>query len=333
MSESVSTPTVPDELTPLLDNSLVQAAQDYWETTSLEALHRIMPQPTTVTFGRDGSGRAVEIEPLGEWDETTMVVGTPYQQAWKPSMFVRMDYAHMAVNPNSRMVVLPNNSVTDQYIDLSGSQLEAVSNGNLRPLFEQQLRVLESLGVRGEVTLSGYSLGALTAIGLAAVCSDKFNVSSLNADEPPTGERDPKILQKDFLASGGWGDQKAAIEDTQLPVLSQALNTRRMGMDYLRFMVASLDPCSKAVRQGMARHNFAELLKSARDQWPTIPIKVGQVAGSRLVRVEQVPTDIVALRQYSGPGARKHATGDNVVAHSLMILDALRATQQNESEL
>jgi hypothetical protein len=318
MPELDPKPTVPDELEPLLDDEMVENAHQFWQSITIPELRRIMPGITTTPYGR-----AAVIEPVGEWDETTIVVGAPFQQVWKPTIFARMGYAQLAICPTSRMVVLPNNSVASINIDVPLEKREVVASGDLRPFYEQQARVLEALGTSGAVMLSGYSLGALTAIGLAAVCSDKYKVEVVNADEPPTGGREHKELRRDFLDSGGWADQRAAIADSQLQLFSKLLNRPRLVIDYAEFGAASFDPFSQALSNGMARQDFSELVKSARNQWPDIPFKIGHVAGSKLVRVEQIPSDVAHVRSYSGDGTHMHATGDNVVAHALMMLDAL----------
>jgi len=318
-------PIVPDELTDLLDDPTVQAAQEDWQDWTLRDVHKAMPEPTATEYGR-----AVVLEPEGDWDGTTTVLATPFQQAWKPSMFIRAAYAQQAVAPESRMVILPNNSVTDTYYHFERPELGQLSSGNLTPLFEHQARVLEALGVEGKVMLSGYSMGALTAIGLAKVCSERLAVVSVNADEAPTGGREPKALNKDFMTSGGWGEQRAAIADARVPALSEALKTRRLAFDYARFGTASLlsmvglRPVNKALAEGMARVDFGALLLEARAQFPEAIIKLGRVVDSRMVQLERVPQAAADIREYSGAGAHKHTTGDNVVAHALMMLDAQR---------
>ena len=320
MPESTPQPTVPDELTPYLDDNLVQAAYERWRATTTADMRRDMPEPISTEYGR-----AVILDPHeGERDEySTIVVGAPYRQGWKPSMYIRMELARQAIFPNGRLIVLPNNSVGDPYLTLPEDQLDQVAAGNLRPFYEQQARVLEALDTQGEVILSGYSLGALTAVGLAVVASDKYKVALVNADEPPTGDRGTKELKHDFLKSGGWGDQRAAIADADIPVLTQALSVGRLGMDYARFGVTSIDTFSRGLMEGIAHQQFGDLLKAAREQWPDVSFKIGQIAGSRLVRVDQVPADLAILHEYTGAGAHKHATGDNPVAHALMILDAI----------
>lgn len=312
-------PIVPDELTDLLDDPVVQVAQEDWQARRLQDVLATMPQPTDTEHGR-----AVVLEPRGYWNGTTTVLATPFQQAWKPSMFIRAAYAQQAVAPRSRMVVLPNNSATDTYYNFEQPELEQLASGNFSPLFEHQARVLEALGVEGAVTLSGYSMGALTAIGLAKVCSDKLAVATINADEAPTGGREPKQLQKDFLASGGWGEQRAAINDAHIPALSEALNSRRLALDYTRFGLASLRATNKALAEGMARVDFGQLLLEARAQAPSAVIKLGHVVDSRIVHLDRVPVGVADIQAYSGAGAHKHTTGDNAVAHALMMLDAQR---------
>jgi len=313
-------PTVPDELVDLLANPSVQETHEFWQNRSLQDVCAAMPEPVVTEYGR-----AVVLDPVdAEWDGTTSVLALPFQQAWKPSMFIRAAYAHQAVAAESRMVVLPNNSATDTYYHFERAELRKLSAGNLNPLFEHQARVLEALGVEGKVTLSGYSMGALTVLGLAKVCSDEFTVVSVNADEAPTGGREPKELRKAFMASGGWSEQRAAVADARLPALSEVLHARRLVLDYVRFGLASLGAENKALAAGMARVDFGELLSGGRAQFPGAIMKLGHVADSRLVQLEHVPQALRDIRRYSGAGAHKHATGDNVVAHALMMLDAQR---------
>ncbi len=313
-------PSVPDELEYLLDEPAVRAAQVDWQAKSLHDVLAEMPQPIATEYGR-----AVVLEPIGgEWDGTTTVLALPFQQAWKPSMFMRAAYAHQAVAPESRMIVLPNNDISDSYYDFEKPELQKIAQGNLSPFFENQAQILEELGVEGEVTLSGYSMGALSVIGLAKVCAGTLEVTSVNADEAPTGGREPKALQKDFLASGGWAEQRAAIADAHLPALSAMQNSRRLALDYTRFGLASLRPSNKALAAGMARVDFDELLSVVREQLPAGAIKLGRVANSRLVQLQDTAANGIDLRTYTGVGTHKHATGDNVVAHALMMLDARR---------
>jgi pimeloyl-ACP methyl ester carboxylesterase len=252
-----------------------------------------------------------------------MVLGLPFQQGWKPSMYIRAEYARQLIAPDSRMVVLPNNTNKEQFYAFSGEDRAKMADGNLDPFFERHLRVLEELDVRGEALLTGYSMGALTAVGIAAKCSNTFGVRVINADELPVGGRKPKELKKAFMKSGGWGEQRKAIADAKISALSSALNTGRLALDYAQFGLSTFDADNKALHAGMARGDFGGLLRRAQANSPEATIKLGHVVGSQLfLPSAEVDLNGFDIREYTGDATHMHATGDNVAAHALMILDA-----------
>jgi len=319
MSNPDNLPNVPDELTHCLVTEALQKTQAEWQACSLDDVHAAIPQPQTTEHGS-----AVVLDPTTcERDETyTMVLGLPYQQGWKPSMYIRAEYARQMIAPEARMVVLPNNTHREQYYDFTKEERAKIIGGNFGPFYERHVRVLEALGVRGEVMLTGYSLGGLTALGIAAKCSDKFWPTTINADEPTTGGREPRDVQRAFMKSGGWSEQRAAIADAKLPVLSAALSTGRLALDYARFGLSSFEPNNRALAAGMARGDLGALVREARSTVPDAVIKLGYVAGSQLFLPDSDSFEGIDVREYSGPGAHMHATGDNVAAHALMIVDA-----------
>jgi hypothetical protein len=124
------------------------------------------------------------------------------------------------------------------------------------------------------------------------------------------------------MKSGGWREQRAAIRDARLPVLSAAFSPGRVALDYARFGLSSFEPNSRALVAGMARGNLDELVGRARQNLPEAIIKLGHIAGSQLFLPAENSLEGVDVREYSGAAAHMHATADNVVAHALMIVDA-----------
>lgn len=331
MSEYASF-NVPDQLYPYIDEKFM-AVHEEWAEKSMPDLLASMPEPTETSHGR-----AVVVEPDGDYDEdSTLVLALPHQQAWKPSMAVRAAFTRESVTPNSRVVVLPNNTVGDSYYSFSAAEKATVESGDLTPYYENRARILEELGVSGSVILSGYSLGGLTVTGLASVRSDRWNVEVLNADEVPNAVRQPKELQRDFMQSGGWGEQRLAIADANLPVLRQALSVPRLAADYARFGLATLNSENAALAKGMARHNFEATLTDASAAQAGMSIKLGHVVGSRVFNpqafdMSKLSTDVrenLSEVAYSGDAARLHPTGDNPVAHALMLQQAIALSKNN----
>lgn len=327
------TPLVPDNVVGLRDDTVL-AVHEAWRTLDLDTVKSRMPEAQTVNFtnrlGRPD--RYIKIAllspPEADYDETkALVIALPFQQVWKPSMYIRSELTRQIVAPQARAVVFPNNSGLEPSYPFIERELKTFRSGDIMPLAELQTRALEHLKI-GSVAVTGYSMGGLTALALGAHGSDKFEVTHINADEAPSQPRTAKQLRKDFLSSSSWGDQRAAIRDARLPVLSQALNRPRLALDYLWFGQSSLRRDSRALNQAMAA-GIDNLVDKAHQQYPEAAIKLGRVAGSKVVGVETEPCATMAdtlVRSviYTGTATHRHATADNVVAHALMVKDSIR---------
>lgn len=319
---------VPDQLAELLDDQVLEV-HERWQAFSYDQVVNSMPEPVTTEYGR-----VVILDPAGDRDEgRTVWLGLPHQQAWKPSMAIRAGFMQQAVTPNSRVIVLPNNSAGyESYYQFDKNEMQAAHAGNLVPFYAKQARLLDSLGVQGEVYLTGYSLGALTAAGLALIGSDRWQARVVNADEASNLIRTPRELRQDFMKSGGWGDQRQAIEDAAIPALSEALNRRRLAADYLRFGMSTKIPENAAMGDGMAWQPFNDLIDGVVNLRADAVVKVGRVSGSHITHAgafnetaRSLPS--ASFVEYSGEGTHMHTTGDNVVAHALMFKQAVVMAQ------
>ena len=103
-------PRVPDQLQNLIDDDLM-SLHDEWQSITFNDVKEAMPEPLETEHGR-----AVILDPPAgrDRDETrTLVLGLPYQQAWKPSMAIRAEFTRQAVAPDSRMA--------SKYVSLAAS--------------------------------------------------------------------------------------------------------------------------------------------------------------------------------------------------------------------
>jgi hypothetical protein len=333
MSEA-KTPQVPDQLTPYLTDEVMAVHQE-WRSKSVADVMQAMPEVTSTEYGQ-----AYVLQPKADYDGTTVVLGLPHQQAMKPSMAIRAQYLQDVVAPDSRIVVLPNNTIGDRdyYHFSDGERTLATGSGDrkssLQFFYDNRVRLLDTLGViDGKVNFTGYSLGGLTALGSAVSASQHMEVGVVNVDEAPNLERTPKQLQKDFMASGGWGDQRKAIEDAALPALSEALSPARLLADYGRFALATLIPENNALHAGMSGAEFDQQIASSLSYLRDSFIKVGRIDGGQVADeatfneyASYVPyrdNPNISFVQYSGKAAHKHPTGDNAVAHALMYVHAV----------
>lgn len=324
MTREIAPPIVPDELQPLLTEEVL-AAHDRFTDYTLDDIR----ERTGLSAGRKGHADrpyAVSFMSDGDPEAGIHVLALPHQQAWKPSMAIRALLYHEINNPDGVTVVLPNGSVTSKYYELTSEARAKVSGGDMRPYYELQTRLVESAvsryDTRGPVELSGYSLGGLTVTGIGAVGSDMLDIQRINSVEAPNLERKPKQLRKDFTKSGGPLAQRAAIADAKLPVLSQALRADRLLVDYVRFGVAqATNPDNKALARGMASPDYDNLIADVLRRNDSAVLHLGHVVGSKLFDPSAVTivNERVIIESYSGEGAHKHATGDNPIAHALMM--------------
>jgi hypothetical protein len=140
-------PRVPDQLEVLLDDHALEV-HGIWREASLSDIKSAMPEPELINAG-DRNLRAPILKPAsfdGDLSQV-LVVELPYQQVWKPSMYIRSEIARQIVAPDLPAVVFPNNNFRDDYYDFTDEEYERLNGGSIAPLSEIQVRALENLGV------------------------------------------------------------------------------------------------------------------------------------------------------------------------------------------
>lgn len=320
-------PVVPSELAPMLTDTVLELHRNL-SLVSLQHLDPILSvftEQVTASVG-DQQGRAVVIH--GDPEIGIDIVAFSHEQAWKPSTAIRTLFSHYVNNHGGVTIALPNNSVIDKYVDLSPTAEAQMLEGDMSPFYEVQGRLVESVmkqkGYSGTLKLKGYSLGGLTSLGIASVNPGVLDIASVHAIEAPAVDRTSKQLRKDFMKSGTWEDQRAAIADTNLPMLTQALHPGRMLMDYARFGLASKsDKVNRALSVAMALPNISNMFEHVIERNPGTDIYAADIVSSLVSRVSEVELiksiPNIRTETYSGSGTHGHATGDNAVALSLMF--------------
>lgn len=317
-------PLVPEQVDHYLDDAHVQDTLERWQQAELEPTLASMPAVKSMRLDDDRRVGYVDLHPAaGPTTDEVIVLPLPHQQAWKPSMFVRAELMRQILAPQGRVIAFPNNSrEAENYYTFTRPEQRKLAKGDISPLSELQVRVLEKLQL-SRISVTGYSLGGLSALGIASVGSPQLEITHVNSDEMPYSFRKLPQLKKDFLKSGGWGDQRAAIADAALPVLSEVFSRRNMGRDYANFGLSTFIGENADLLNMMAGSKLG-LLDKALEANPQANIKVGRVVGSLLFGAG-FPTypGKVSDVEYTGEGSHMHATGDNPVAHALMAKDGL----------
>lgn len=309
---------VPQELLSEVDDHVLAVHESY-QSKDLDSVKEEM--------GKQTPGSVMLLKNNGGDPEAGIsVLALPHQQAWKPHMAIRSLIHHKINNPEGVTIVLPNNGFGEKSYDLSESDRKKIHEGDMRPFYEHQAssveKVLERYSRLGAVSLDGYSLGGLTVAGIASVGSDRMDVAKVHSYEAPNKQTTPGKLQRAFLSSGT--SLKNAIEDASVPALSEAMKPRLKATDFVKFGLASvIDKDNKALGRGMANPEYASLVEKSLANYDDLEFVAGHIAGSKLFDPEVVeyirdPRFTVDFIN-EGPGSHKHTTGDNVMAHALMM--------------
>jgi hypothetical protein len=317
----------------------INSVRQYWEEVDpyygiTEILTGEVGSDLRIVQPTDKTSRAFILEPhKNQADKSfSLVLALPYLNGFTPHHYIRAETLRQIVNPNGRVVVLPENSYSQkdnvgQFNDADTARLLA---GDNLPYGERQMQTLEYINKThnlGNIALTGYSKGGLTVMAMAAAGSDKLTVTHLNADEMPSKSgRDSKGLQKDFMKSGGILDLRRAIKESEIEPLSVAMSGFGMVMDLIKFGLASKSKNGKLMGSTMVGSaDYA--IELAQERAKDAGIKVGFVEGSQVFSPSSLsPRTIKALGglvKYAGRSFHKHPTADNVIVHALMVNDCL----------
>ncbi len=319
---------VPVQLEPLMDDH-IRSVQERWQNAHFENVVPIVPTLTPVDIGGENV-RIARLRPLGEIDdESVIALSFPYQQPLNKTMVMRAAFMQQAIAPNTEVLLFPNvHTGKDQTYVLSDSDKQRLSEGLLAPLGEKYARAITKLGIP-RIALTGYSMGGSTSIEIAASGLPNTKITHVNADEAPSKHgRTAKQLQKDFLQSGGYGMQRKSMAESGFGSLMRRYAGPRLLVDYAQFGIHSLGEVSKLIHQGMTDTHYESILE-AHWNHPEAAIKIGHVAGSKLVDDSDFKNleynNDIRVAYYTGSAANAHTTGDNYVAHALMVKDGLNS--------
>jgi hypothetical protein len=321
---------VPTELMPLLQHAGVREVHDRWQHVTVNDVREAQETARTNIAIRDG--RVVQVGYFKNPDRNTDIIASialPHQQELKPAMTARalmaQDMAAAVLGLNMDVVVFPNNGSRNIAYTHTLEELVRLTGGNRAEHAQMRARTLEALRRRhsfGAVFMSSYSAEGRDGLEIAAGTAPNFELVGLNIDEMPSKPgRDADGVQRDFLRSGGYFAQLGAIRDSGVPVMSRIYNPASLAADYVRFGLAAQNDQNKALRASMAG-DAGDTLRAARRQYPDLAIKFGQVVGSNLFVPEGDYPGLARVQEYHSP--RLHTTGDNIVAHALMVVDGLQ---------
>lgn len=329
MTKGYSSPEIPEILQDYYDAQAAYA-HGVMASRSLEKLLQDMPEVKSAPVDDHTELLYVDMPAIEDGDSSEAVVlSLPHANGWKPHMYLRARYLQEAAAPEKRLIVLPNNTLGDRAYTLDDEELERVESGDLRPIAEQQARLILQLGI-GRVSLMGYSLGAMDAAVLAKVLKDDAELVTIGVFEAPNVmERSDKELRKGFTAPG-LGGLARAVKESQIPALSEAMKKRKVAWDILKFGLATekwspfADPANKALLGAMQKDRLFRDLRPALNAQPEVGLVLAAAEHSLITPPEQLyfhyeqtkndhnNGDMLAVSGYG------HEMGDNIVVHALL---------------
>lgn len=324
----------------------VDEVRERWQSKTYEDICRETEEATSIAPTEDSAGIVVLEPQTKDVDETqSLAIAFPYQNAWWPHHYVRARVAQQIIAPNSRTLVLPNNSIGEefQYYDLdnlSDEDVARMESGSVRPVVEQQVRTLERYSKEqslGQLMVTGYSFGGRIAIEMASMGKRDIEIVAVNADEMPSqGGRSKSGLRDDFLKSnkGPAGGLRQAAQSADIPALASAMRRDRMLAGRVRFGLSTLTRSGKLTHAAMTGSMIDRIIWTNHNH-PDLPIKLGHIAGSHLFNPDYldenrkrdtfVQKGVRSLHvvKYDGRNLQSHASGDNPFVHALTAYDGL----------
>lgn len=193
-----------------------------------------------------------------------LVMPLPYANGFSPAMRIRAKYIQAAMDTPRRMLVFPNNTLTENWYKLDPEQEASID------LADSIIETLVKNGIK-KAHIIGFSEAAM--IGGKMLYRSRGDVDftdSIFGDPPNADWRTPKELQKDFTG-GGIAPLNKAVNDSGLPALSEAQRSRG-GFDTPRQLVGfvkfgaggKLRKANRELHSDMAGNDFITDLEFAQ---------------------------------------------------------------------
>lgn len=300
-----------------------------WKTRDLGYVATVLDSLEVVP-ATPNSSSAYIFNPEGEIDESqTIVLTQAHTSGITEAQIVRAAMTQEYVAPHSRLVLLPTNIMGQKHSNLAALSTEdkfKMKHGNMGPYAELQLNALGNVPYDlGRLSLSGYSMGGRNVLSMTANNNDRFDIVGVNADDLPSQPgRTARGVMTGFVASANAGDLKQAIAHANIRSLHEANSPLRANIGLAKFLMKQLARDSVLQIRAMSGSAAADISAAmiGRD------VKVSSIDGSAMFdpqTIDEVVDGNGTLRvvSYSGEGFNRHATGDNVTVHALMVKHGL----------
>lgn len=320
----------------ILPDLAAEVRETHWANKNLADVRKEMREqfPAMYQFVSTGENQGMNVGLLlprrgVEVDmKKLVVIKLAHQQGFDDAHYIMARVLQDMICPEARVLVLPNDSLSQQNYFFNFEQKNRLAKGDYSPIPEIQNRAIEIV-LNGEqdvdVLVSGYSKGGNDALWVPKIGSTVFNLIGVNSNEllSATG-RTAKGVIKDFGRSGGWNDQRAAIAQAEIPALSEANNARRLMIAYGRFGINQFTRLSKLSLQSMTGSVDDLLREAIARMHADNTISIVSIDGSYMFDPKSISetnqSKLGAVLNLNGDLYHKHASADDPFIQARMVI-------------
>lgn len=331
-------PEIPEQLLDLYDDHAQKVYEKIAGTSSVDFL-RDMPASQLYSLSGGGLLRYALLgskEGMANDNDLTLVFSLPHAKTWdkSPASFVIAETVRQIVDPNARMIVLPNNNVGEQAYDFTNVERAKIAKGDLTPITEKDLELIHHLGAKSLLTL-GYSFGAMRMASLAGNLGEDFRLQGAVLLGMPNvvsrEERGPISLRAKFASQ-----KKHIIPEVNklfVPALSEFEHTRgwadrfRFELGLLKYTLGgNLTSTNNALNNSILSTAFfddvSRIIKNNKDT----KIILGSATDDPVSPIEPVAKFVKQIKEQSLKSSVEHVIYDgNHITHSSPFMLGLLA--------
>jgi len=238
----------------ILSPELIDQQRKYYEQHKNQFADMLEDSTAAIELSDDERFRAVALK--GENSDETIVIGGEFGNGRTLASFTRAMGIRAVLSPEASLVLLPNNTLSENNLNLNVHELLRLRKGYAFPYSERYRRAIGHIEAsKSRLHIVGMSLGATT--GAAFARTRDINLGSATFVESPLLRGSPLSAAKDFLTSGAQLSQNVEISQQNIEDFDAIAGDGVAG--FARFGAGALSPSNIAALELMRKR------KTARD--------------------------------------------------------------------
>ncbi|HCH34428.1 MAG: hypothetical protein UY35_C0018G0025 [Candidatus Saccharibacteria bacterium GW2011_GWC2_48_9] len=237
----------------ILSQKLIDQQREYYEQHKNQFADMLEDSTAAIKLSGDEHFRAVAL--TGENSDETIVIGGEFGNGRTLASFTRAMGIRAVLSPEASLVLLPNNTLGENNLNLSGRERLRLRNGRALPYSDRYRRALDYIDAsESRLHIVGMSLGATT--GAAFARTSDIDLGSATLVESPLLSGSPLSVAKDFLTSGAQLSQNIEISQQNIEDFDAIAGDGFAG--FARFGAGALSPSNIAALELMRNRDTAD---------------------------------------------------------------------------